>query len=177
MTTVFTADGKRTCSECGVRKYLTQFYYARKSPSKVRCRCKECDKRRCAEFVSSSPERYFLSKLKLTTTNAMNGTVSRKARLRDAITITLDELMEIWRQQNGVCPVSGVTMTHIHGMGRVMTNASIDRIDNKRGYAKNNVRIVCVAVNLMRNQMTDEQLSWWSSQIFKMSKIRELRGI
>lgn len=47
----------------------------------------------------------------------------------------------------------------------LFTNASIDRINCDRGYVKGNVRLVCLAVNIMRNCLTDFELFGWAQDI------------
>lgn len=75
--------------------------------------------------------------------------------------------MDMLQKQGGRCALSGIEMTFSHDTPS--SNASIDRIDNNAGYMKDNVRLVCSAVNLMRNRMTDEELVWWSDAIVKGS--------
>ena len=71
--------------------------------------------------------------------------------------ITTDEVMVIWKKQNGRCAVSGVEMTW--GKGRIMpTSVSIDRLDGSRGYEKDNIRLVCYQVNTFRGRWSDEQM-------------------
>lgn len=75
--------------------------------------------------------------------------------------------MDMLRRQDSRCAVSGIEMTFSHNTPS--SNASIDRIDNNAGYMKDNVRLVCSAVNIMRNRMTDEELVWWADAIVKGS--------
>lgn len=71
--------------------------------------------------------------------------------------ITTDEVMAIWRAQEGMCAASGIVMTW--GRGRLMpSSVSIDRIDSSRGYEKDNVRLVCYQVNTFRGRWSDDQM-------------------
>ena len=79
--------------------------------------------------------------------------------------LDVDELLELHEQQNGICPISGITMTHIRQTGRTWTNASVDRIDPTRGYEEGTVRLVCAAVNIMKHELTDDQFLWWARAI------------
>lgn len=47
------------------------------------------------------------------------------------------------------------------------TNISIDRIDNSQGYELSNIRLVCLAVNTMRNAMSDEEMVAWAKLVSK----------
>jgi hypothetical protein len=39
-----------------------------------------------------------------------------------------------------------------------MLSTSVDRLNGRLGYVKGNVRLVCVAANLARNEWSDEDL-------------------
>lgn len=74
--------------------------------------------------------------------------------------ITLDWLMLRWADNKGLCEVSGLPLTldrDLAGDRRFQPfNPSLDRRDNARGYTPDNVRIVCVLVNLALNGFGDE---------------------
>lgn len=38
--------------------------------------------------------------------------------------------------------------------GRTNTNVSIDRIDSNKGYTKDNVQLVCSAINFMKSNLS-----------------------
>lgn len=80
-------------------------------------------------------------------------------------TIALDDLHDLYTAQRGRCAVSGVEMTHRVGGGRCYTNISIDRLNPGGEYVIGNVRLVCLAVNLMRLDMTDAELVDWCEKI------------
>jgi len=48
-------------------------------------------------------------------------------------------------------------MTYKFYEGRVNTNVSIDRIDSTKGYSKDNVQLVCMAANQMKNDLSMEE--------------------
>lgn len=79
--------------------------------------------------------------------------------------LTLDFLLELYNRQNGQCAISGVTMTYITGSGRVPTNISIDRIDSDKGYEEENVQLVCRQVNIMKSELSLEELQSWCKLI------------
>jgi hypothetical protein len=77
--------------------------------------------------------------------------------------IDLEYLKCLWEQQNGICPISGISMklrTHNNckdGLAEPYS-ASLDRINNDLGYVKGNVRYVCYMANIARSRFSDEQL-------------------
>lgn len=44
-------------------------------------------------------------------------------------------------------------MTYAFNSGRVPTNVSVDRIDSNKSYTKNNIQLVCMAVNQMKSDL------------------------
>jgi len=74
-------------------------------------------------------------------------------------------LVALYELQDGKCAVTGIVMSHVRGNGRASENISIDRINTSIGYETGNIRLVCSAVNLMRNEMTDDELRLWAKRI------------
>lgn len=74
-------------------------------------------------------------------------------------------LKELWIKQKGVCAISGVEMSATVFNGRTFTNLSVDRIDSTKGYLKNNVQLVCMAVNQMKSDLTNEELLFFCKKI------------
>jgi uncharacterized protein YlxP (DUF503 family) len=71
----------------------------------------------------------------------------------------------MYEKQNGQCAVSGVPMTVGKLQGRVPTNISIDRIDSDKSYELDNIQLVCTTVNMMKNDMTMDELVDWATKI------------
>lgn len=75
------------------------------------------------------------------------------------IDITKEFITNLWAKQNNKC-----SLTHIEFQipqertgGKASPYApSIDRIDSNKGYTKDNVRLVCVAVNYALNEFGEE---------------------
>jgi hypothetical protein len=83
-----------------------------------------------------------------------------KKRYRD-FNIDLEYLKQIWEDQQGICPFSGVKLV-LNAYTKIFKDqrysASLDRIDSNKGYVKGNVRWVSRAINHLKNNMTDEHL-------------------
>lgn len=73
---------------------------------------------------------------------------------------TVEDLVELYEKQNGLCAVSGFEMIWRanKGGGKQPNSMSLDRIDGKRGYEIDNLRLVCWQVNLFKNCWTEEQM-------------------
>ena len=61
-----------------------------------------------------------------------------------------------------------VELTTIHGNGKLDTNASIDRIDSTKGYIPNNIEVISLLANRMKNSATIEQLKTFAKNIDKL---------
>lgn len=73
---------------------------------------------------------------------------------------TVEDLMEMYEAQCGLCAVSKIRMTWGAGNGgrKQTTSISLDRIDGSRGYEKENLRLVCWQVNLFKNCWSDAEM-------------------
>ncbi len=65
--------------------------------------------------------------------------------------ISIDFVVELWHKQGGKCAITGMDMIH---RPNELCGASVDRIDNSRGYLPDNVHLVCRWVNLARGKFT-----------------------
>ncbi len=73
------------------------------------------------------------------------------------VTLTADDLVAIWREQQGKCALTGIAMTW--SKGKILpASLSVDRIDQSVGYVAGNVRLVCYAVNCFRGRMSDDEM-------------------
>ena len=81
----------------------------------------------------------------------LSGAKSRSKDLKyKEFELDVNFINDLWHKQFGICAVSGLPLTAVHGKGKVLTNFSIDRIDSKKGYTKENTQLVCVVVNKMK---------------------------
>ena len=120
--------------------------------------CKSCRTDQ-ANLVRNSSPRDFLRK-------ALVGLRSSRSKQGFEFTLTLDELVDIYNQQEGICALSGVLMTrHRDGSGERPTNCSIDRINPTRGYTKRNIQLVCWQVNKMKHGLMEPEFWWWIQNI------------
>jgi len=76
--------------------------------------------------------------------------------------LTKQDCMDLLWQQNYKCAFTGVELTCTLVKGSICrTNASIDRINPKGEYTKDNIQLVCAAVNKLRIDMdVDEYINW-----------------
>lgn len=77
--------------------------------------------------------------------------------------LTVEDLKALWEAQSGECPLTGwklILPGGSYGWERALSphSASIDRIDNRKGYIRGNVRFVSVMANIARGRFTDDEL-------------------
>jgi hypothetical protein len=77
--------------------------------------------------------------------------------------ITPEYLKALWDEQGGLCPFTGMKMelrVWYREGDRVATprQASLDRIDDAKGYMVGNVRFISAMANLARHRWSDEQV-------------------
>lgn len=95
----------------------------------------------------------------------LNRIVYRKRALHG---LTTDDLLEVLERQNGRCALSGVELTCKLEKGTICkTNASVDRLVAGGSYSKDNVQLVCRAVNSFRTDLTVEDFVWWCKEVAK----------
>lgn len=93
------------------------------------------------------------------------------------IEIDIDYILYLWKKQNGKCAVSGIDMIlgyednydeeYKGKMYRRPYRASIDRIDCRKGYTKDNVWLVCFAVNNFKGMYEMDTVYYISDMILK----------
>ena len=66
------------------------------------------------------------------------------------------------------CPYLGCDLTTTYGQGRQWTNVSIDRIDNTKGYTKDNIQIISWRANQMKHTASLEELIKFANGILKL---------
>lgn len=74
--------------------------------------------------------------------------------------ITIEMVDTLFHRQGGRCALSGREMTFQRGnahRGHRSVVASIDRIDNTKGYTPDNVQLVTVEVNFAKQTMSDAE--------------------
>lgn len=77
--------------------------------------------------------------------------------------ITVEYLKLLWEEQKGICPFTKWELILPENTGKAWNisdpkNASLDRIDNSKGYIQGNVRFISVMANLARHSFSDGQL-------------------
>ena len=145
-----------TCSTCNETLPLSTEFFHRRNDSETgfQHRCKKClkkDPNRYDRLIKKDDLRYYLK-------DRMHGAKFRSNKRNLEFSITLNYLLKLWEQQEGFCNLTGLKMTHSILEGKIKTNLSIDRINPKLGYVENNVQLVCNVANVMKSNLSIEEL-------------------
>lgn len=157
-----------TCSRCKttfskrkaehtrrVKAGATKFYCSRrcntivnnKKPGRHRDTTKLVSDNRRDEFT---PFRYYLARIRA------------RSRLKGESDIDAEYLKGLWQAQTGLCPLTKWALKLPHSTAGFIEhdprNASLDRIDNKKGYVRGNVRFIAYIANIARADFNDEVL-------------------
>lgn len=83
--------------------------------------------------------------------------------------LDLQFLAELFQNQNGLCAISNEPL-RFDALNDKQTTASLDRIDSKKGYVKDNVWWVHKNVNYIKRGMSVEELKFWCCKIAEASQ-------
>lgn len=158
--------GKCTCFNCGIefekpnseinrnKKLLRPNFCSRTCVGKHNAKNFLNVKERYNISIHSGNRRDTFSKFRYHLRNIQNRT--------KIVEVTLDDLKEQWDNQKGICPFTKLQL-EISSYSRIKKNpifsASLDRIDNKKGYVKGNIRWISRAINWMKNEMDDTMVN------------------
>ncbi len=74
--------------------------------------------------------------------------------------LTEEFLLNMFISQNKKCKLSNIIMEiPKYTENKKLTQVSIDRIKNNKGYTKDNIQLVALGINYMRNTVTTEEAS------------------
>ena len=85
-------------------------------------------------------------------------TLHRVQRRFKEVDITLEDLKELWEEQEGKCAYTKLPLILPTGTYRpdIRYQASLDRIDSNMGYIKGNIQFVAAPINYMKSTMSDK---------------------
>jgi hypothetical protein len=139
---------EKTCFTCKESSDITNFFKSSNTSDGYHSWCKKCCKkgnqisRDKANSTIEGRARVFLQ-------NAKKAAVKRNNEFE----IEISDIVDCWNAQEQTCAYSGKLMT----LEVAKPNSvSIERIDSKIGYTKNNTILVCWAINRMKSDFSFE---------------------
>lgn len=165
-------NGLLKCHKCGQYKDVEEFDI--KGDSKIRqykdTRCKQCKAKLGKLRISNYSDEKKLHHILL---SRLLSAKKRAAKKNIEFDITLEDLVNMYNKQKGLCVITGLKMTYDVLNGRTYTNISLDRIDSQKGYTKDNTQLVCMIVNQIKSDLTYEELYYYCDKIVRSINARK----
>jgi len=98
----------------------------------------------------------------------------RLKKRKHEINVTLEDLLEQWNNQNGICVYSGIQLVHPNYRGNRsnLNTSSLDRIDSNKGYIKGNLQFVSIICNQSKNNLSHEDMLNFCDIIYNFYKLK-----
>jgi len=129
----------KRCVTCDSLMPWTREFYYTAGKKGLRSSCIECEKIKSKRRKVDTWEYYLWLEAK-------SGSKTRNL----GFSITVDDIKEIYKNQHGECYWFGVDLEPSL-IPRYPFQPSIDRLDNSRGYTRDNIVLSCVVANVGRN--------------------------
>lgn len=105
-----------------------------------------------------------------------NSTVRNQEKKGISPTANKDDIIEIFNKQNGKCFYTGVNIEFAKKVDcRALQTASIDRIDSKAGYVKDNIVICHKMINMMKGVLSIDRMKFLAKKT--VQRLEELNLI
>jgi hypothetical protein len=139
----------KVCFKCKNSKPYDLFFKHNLTSDGYHSWCKQC----CKDANENSRKKLnstIQGRAKIFLRNAKNSALKRN----QVFEITIEDIVNAWEIQEKICAYSGREMTLLHGQ---LNTVSIERIDSKIGYTKDNTILVCQAINRMKSDFEFEE--------------------
>jgi hypothetical protein len=133
----------KICSRCKEKKPFESFYLKKNTSGKHSSHCKECCKKTAADSIQK-----LNSTIHGRAKSAIRNANRRVAKNGHALLLSVDDIVELWDKQSGICAYSGMEMTFA---SNELNTMSLERIDSSIGYTKENTILICHAINRMKS--------------------------
>ena len=147
---------KKKCSKCKIIKNITEFYPRpeRKKGKGIRSICKLCDKLKKDKYYAT--EDGFMKKLFLSMNDRK---IATKRNMSYSVDFTKEEFLQLWKEYKKkygmFCFYTKVPLNFIKSPEKIRGNqVSVDRIDNSKGYSKNNIIFCSAKANLLKGSVS-----------------------
>jgi hypothetical protein len=160
----------KKCKKCGVIKDEKDFYKPNRSST-----CKECHLTITREYKRKKREDDDYKNLEKLKQKERRIRLWQNSLLHDCkhrgleFDLDVDFINHLYENQNGKCFWFGVDIIPSENKKHPQ-QPSIDRIDNKKGYVKDNVVLSCYSANIGRNE---NDIKTWIEFLKKINPHRE----
>jgi hypothetical protein len=180
----------KTCTVCTETKSLFDFSVDRSKSSRYKSSCKSCNNTAIKKWREDNKE-YRLSydkqyrtinkdKIRIRNQKRYTGlTLDQKfeqllktAQKRKTVKvfISVEHIKDAWKKQEGRCAYTKLPLT---SEAHQLNTVSLDRIDSSKDYVEGNIQLVCVPINVMKMDSTEEQFIHFCSLVTQNNKLSE----
>jgi HNH endonuclease len=153
LNTIYTQDGitYKVCTKCKKSfPYTGEYFYTCRHVSSTvpyQPRCISCAR----EKSRIGRAKYWYNALWV---ESRNGAKHRRKHLE--FSISKQDILDLWDKQGGKCYWYGIPMIP-SSISKYPFKPSLDRLDENRGYTKDNIVLCCLAANFGRNSNSKQE--------------------
>lgn len=151
-------ENSNRCSLCKEVKSLKEFSFVDKKGHRSTY-CSTCKKQRNKDRVNNCIEKFLISK--------WHQLKQKARRTGHEFTLSTKDILEIYKTQNGLCFYSDQVLVCKQGQGRSPNSLSVDRVDNSKGYAIENVVFCTNRINELKRDMSMDELKQFTPEWYK----------
>lgn len=156
--------GTKFCTGCKIDHDVSKFHVDKYEKDGLHSCCKKCQNERQRVSYSKYPQA-----VKLIFNCCKQNAKKRKIQFA----ITVQDIDTLYKKQNGLCAITGISLTHDYMKERTEDdshiinkhNMSIDRINNNKGYTPDNIQLVCAIINRLKHTMNSFELMLFSLNV------------
>jgi|TARA_R110002153_G_C13178881_1_gene484884 hypothetical protein len=160
----------KKCKICKKTKKLSEFYIDRKYTYNLKKHCKSCADSQNKNYLKKTIrygynwQKFIISNIKKSNSIArLSEKYDKDFNLEAMSEITIDFLTKLKEKQNNKCNWFGVDIDF--SRNDWLRSPSLDRLDNDKGYTRDNVVLTCRSANLARNKSTVEEMGNFLSEL------------
>jgi hypothetical protein len=155
----------KRCRGCNIKKNIEEFSKAGKIyGSTYRARCKKC--------INSEWSYRLMSTISSRTKRRVRPDGSERKSIYTDHQITKSFLLKLSEKQNGLCYWTNIPIDFT--LKDKLRKPSLDRLDNSKGYTKDNVVLTTLFANLGRRDATIEEYTYFLNSFINSRKTVEL---
>jgi hypothetical protein len=147
-------QGSKECPKCKIIQDYSEYSKDKSSYDGCQTYCKTCQRKNMKEYYKDGGIDRFFQKL-------MRDLKHNSKKRKININITLEDIKDLYKKQNGKCALTGIEMTYLsyetdNKRNRNIKNISVDRIDSKKPYDIDNIQLVLSIINTIKWDLKQE---------------------
>lgn len=163
---VRTIEGMKICPQCHIEKSVSEYNADRMNTDGLQTHCKLCKKE-----MQKKSQSTFDGFIKQLYHDLKTNSLKKSKDLK--VNITIDDIVALYRKQEGKCAISGKVMTYTkynenkYGHIKNKNNISVDRIDSNKHYDLDNIQLVCGIINRMKYYLPNNVFLQICTSVYK----------